>query len=524
MVAVRSIKKRALRSVKATFRKLGVEVSWYRGDPSLARIKGQQRLAIPDYPTGLGLRHAYDTTSVRGAFVNYLCANGCWIRPLFSENEVVQKICYKHDDWKHIFSVVSKFAHEGVRVRFAAHTNFEDHRTLKLFYFVDGEAVLGADQYAFDPWQSDGERIYSYSTNNLVSSVPRMYQERTPLAVSPYFLQGDEEFDVSYSASLQIPEAASEIVPYPIDLVFTWVNGADPDWYEKRTSFLPSTQLHHADSHGEARFRDREELRYAMRSVHSFAKFVRKIYLVTDDQVPHWLDASHEKIELVSHRDIFPDESWLPVFNSHAIEANLHRIPNLSEHFLYMNDDLMFWNKCRPADFFSFSGSAKIFLEDLPNVYGDALASTPAWRAAALNVNRLMIKRFGTTLYTHHLHVPFSMRKSVMEEIWQEFPDVMEQTSRARFRSSEDVSPASFFHPVYAYLTGEAILAELPAVRTGLDHRSFERVMTELSRDAGCKCVCINDAEGDRSILNSRVFTSSMLRKFPQAAPWENDQ
>lgn len=527
MAKLKPMKNRILQNIKTAFRRMGIEISWYRGatpNRQSAHLSHLVASGTIEYPANLGLDHGCPMEPIMDAFVRHLCTSGCWIRTIFSPNEPVQLICFKYSDRNAIYDAVSKFSHGDVRVVFAARTNFSDHRVLKHFYFSDGENVLGSDRFAFDPWKSDGERIFTYNRNNLVSSVPRLYQERTPFAAGPSFLQGDKEFNVSYASSLRIPESADAIIPYPVDLVFTWVDGADPAWRSKRMAHSAAAPSHHGENNSDSRFREREELRYALRSVHCFGRFIRRIFIVTDDQAPHWLDASDNQISVISHRDIFPDTSYLPVFNSHAIEANIHRIPGLSEHFLYMNDDLMFWNKCRAADFFNFSGTAKIFLEDLPNVYGEPLASTPAWRAGALNVNRLMIERFGSTLYTHHLHVPFAMKKSVMEQIWRDYPAIMERTSRARFRSHEDVSPTSFFYPIYAYLTGQASLDSMPAVRTGLGVNGFQDVMVALLHDAATKCVCINDSEGDISILNGSVFSNSMRRKFARPAPWENDQ
>ena len=57
---------------------------------------------------------------------------------------------------------------------------------------------------------------------------------------------------------------------------------------------------------GRARYADRGELRYSMRSLHLFAPWVRRIHLVTAGQVPDWLDADHPRVNLVDHRDLFP--------------------------------------------------------------------------------------------------------------------------------------------------------------------------------------------------------------------------
>jgi UDP-N-acetylglucosamine-lysosomal-enzyme len=92
------------------------------------------------------------------------------------------------------------------------------------------------------------------------------------------------------------------------------------------------------------RYRDSEELRYSLRSLVRFAPWIRHIYLVTDNQIPYWLDLSHPRLTVVPHSDIFPNKSHLPVFSSPAIEAHIHRIPGLSQRFIYFNDDVMLGN------------------------------------------------------------------------------------------------------------------------------------------------------------------------------------
>jgi hypothetical protein len=76
-----------------------------------------------------------------------------------------------------------------------------------------------------------------------------------------------------------------------------------------------------------------------MRAIYMHAPWVRFIYLVTASQLPNWLNASHPRVRIVNHAALFPDPTHLPTFNSLAIESVLHRIPGLSEYFLYFNND-----------------------------------------------------------------------------------------------------------------------------------------------------------------------------------------
>ncbi|KAL5007073.1 hypothetical protein ScPMuIL_015879 [Solemya velum] len=109
-----------------------------------------------------------------------------------------------------------------------------------------------------------------------------------------------------------------------------------------------------------SRFQDNEELRYSLRSVEMFAPWVRNIYIVTNGQIPYWLNLEHPRLKIITHDEIFDNKSHLPTFGSPAIEANIHKIPGLSDKFIYMNDDVLFGVEVWPDDFFSYSTGQKM--------------------------------------------------------------------------------------------------------------------------------------------------------------------
>lgn len=98
-----------------------------------------------------------------------------------------------------------------------------------------------------------------------------------------------------------------------------------------------------------------------MRSVWKFAPWVRKIFIVTNGQIPAWLNVQHPRIHLIPHETIFANLSHLPTFSSPAIEANLHRIPGLSDHFMYLNDDVMFGRAITPSDFYTQGNGQRVY-------------------------------------------------------------------------------------------------------------------------------------------------------------------
>ena len=130
-----------------------------------------------------------------------------------------------------------------------------------------------------------------------------------------------------------------------IDFVISWVDGEDPEWISKRNSYKEEND---ADVRSE-RYRDFGTLKYLLRGIDSYAPWVRKVYLVTEGHLPEWLNKDCDKLEVVRHEDFMPAEV-LPTFNSNAIEMYLHKIPGLSEKFVYFNDDMVILKKLEETD------------------------------------------------------------------------------------------------------------------------------------------------------------------------------
>ena len=182
----------------------------------------------------------------------------------------------------------------------------------------------------------------------------------------------------------------SDLAYGPIDVVYTWVNGSDPVWIVKKDlwsakSVDNATKLanitlafnqnetnssvsdENDDTMSQNRYRDSSELRYSLRSLVVNAPWIRRIFLVTDNQVPSWLNLETEFLTVVSHEEIFLNKSHLPVFSSPAIEAHLHRIPGLSKKFIYFNDDVFLGSPVLPEDFVSIRGVQRFYMSwDVP--------------------------------------------------------------------------------------------------------------------------------------------------------------
>ena len=315
----------------------------------------------------------------------------------------------------------------------------------------------------------------------------------------------------------------------PIDVVYTWVDSSDPEWRRQRHEHDSTFEVHNASANNEERYADRDELRYSLRALHLFAPFVRKVYIVTADQHPHWLKADHPRVQVVSHRDIFPDPADLPTFNSHAIEACLHRIQGLAENFVYFNDDVFVGREVTEDDFYTLAGQAKVRLSPSQFVYeGEPEPDAIPTDWAAYNSVRLLQNDFGMSPRRRVKHVPLVMKKSVMEEIEAKYPAEVKRTRSARFRSTTDLALPSMFAQYYGMATGRAV--EWPGERreyvyldTGR-HDSHERLQRIMH--APVKFFCVNttrhtEIDLDQQARNLRAF---FTEAFPEPAPWEIGQ
>ncbi|WP_298511899.1 stealth conserved region 3 domain-containing protein [uncultured Nocardioides sp.] len=315
---------------------------------------------------------------------------------------------------------------------------------------------------------------------------------------------------------------------FPIDVVYTWVDGRDPAWNQARLDRLAGSTgtATTRESSGQARFVSRDELRYSLRSIHLFAPWVRRIHLVTAGQVPDWLDASHPAVTVVDHREILPADA-LPTFNSHAIESALHRIPDLAEHFVYLNDDFLLGRALGPETFFSPAGLAAVWFS--PNTIGiDETPDAAPYLKAAWNNRRLLREAFGVVVTDNLAHAPYPHRRSVLEEIERRFPAEVAATSQAPFRSDTDLSLLSSFAQHYALLTGRAYAAAHPdhSERAYINISNSDldwQLKNALQRRQDFLCLADHHDHALGAERLDRTLAEFMATYFPVAAPWERE-
>ncbi|GAA3535527.1 stealth family protein [Streptomyces osmaniensis] len=315
-------------------------------------------------------------------------------------------------------------------------------------------------------------------------------------------------------------------VTFPVDIVYTWVDGEEPQMRAKRARHQENGIAEILDKEtGASRYTSHDELKYSLRSLAMYADFVRHVYLVTDGQKPHWLDDSAPGITVVDHRDIFP-EGVLPVFNSHAIETRLHHIPGLSEHYLYFNDDVFVGRRVTAEHFFHGSGLMKIPVSPLKIGVGKPHAEETATNSANKNVRRLLLEKFGRMTTNNFMHTPLPQQRETLQTLEELFREDIARTTASRFRSPQDLAMTAPLLYQYALMTGRGVPGKYSFRYVNISRPDAEGRLADLRRNRRFDFFCLNDVdvppeERERVGVRMNEFLEDY---FPFASPFEKQK
>lgn len=304
-----------------------------------------------------------------------------------------------------------------------------------------------------------------------------------------------------------------------IDFVIAWVNGNDPEWQQ---SYLRHRgKAHKTDA---CRFRDWGLLRYWFRAIEAYAPWVNRVFFITNGQVPEWMNTDCEKLRIVNHREYIP-EDLLPTFNSNTINLNLHRIPDLSEHFVYFDDDVFLNAPVEPEHYFIEGLPCDYNAERLKapiydNVAGYGIYLTDYCNIAVLNSlfnrhevirerpdlwrgdhltkeDKLVSEIIGSDRCFHgftfvHNEKPFL--KSAFAEAWEKAGDRL-YASCTQFRI--DYEPNIYFMRYWQMATNRfhPIPNRKDAGLVSLDAKSLMLAVMAMNKP-NIKSLCLNDYEG----------------------------
>lgn len=321
-----------------------------------------------------------------------------------------------------------------------------------------------------------------------------------------------------------------------IDIVIPWVNGQDKEWQKKAMEYIKDFE--------EQRYRDWDILRYVFRSIEKYSPWVHKVYLVTDNQKPGWLNEESNKVEVIDHKKIIP-EKYLPTFNSNVITLNVYKIPRLSEKFIIMNDDLLFSAPTKVSDFFKNDLPCDFLVESpviafipwFKTVFNGMLLINEKFNKKSFikhNFNKYFSFHYGMynlrtllslphNLYTGFYgdHGPQPYLKKSFEKVWKLYKDELEENNKHHIRQAGQDVP-DYIVRYYQLVTGNFHPRKIKnrTVYYPIGANNFDEIDNSLHSRKYLSTV-LNDDDVEDYDVTFRGIHKVLEKNFPQKSKFE---
>jgi len=296
-----------------------------------------------------------------------------------------------------------------------------------------------------------------------------------------------------------------------IDVVYLWVNSNDKKWQNKRRNSFDIFLKNDKDNialyaNTDGRFRDNGELIFNLRCLENFFPKHGHVYIVTDEQRPAWL-SQNKNVTIIDHKDIIPNKVN-SIFASANIESYIHHIPNLSENFFYLNDDIFFG---MPVDKqWWFDKELKYFYDNEPHDEYNELQSMLLSPINASIQSKLWLKEKYKN-YKHQnialAHAPRPYKKSLLFKIEREAIDLFNKVRSTNFRSWKTPAVLVDFVPRWLEHHGYAKIKQMHTLYIESGSNDIETKLDQLTQEFGkIPFFCINDTCDNAEASDKRLL------------------
>ncbi|QZP18436.1 Stealth CR1 domain-containing protein [Methylophilales bacterium] len=295
-----------------------------------------------------------------------------------------------------------------------------------------------------------------------------------------------------------------------VDIVYLWVDSNDKNWQEKRRKSFDAFLKTNKDdialyANTDGRFRDNGELIFNLRCLEKFFPDHGHVYIVTDEQSPRWL-AQNKGVTVIDHKSIIP-KKINPIFASAHIESYIHHIPNLSENFFYLNDDIFFG---MPVDKnWWFNKKLKYFYDNEPHDEYNKMQSIHLSPINSSIQSKLWLKEKYKS-YKHRniplAHAPRPYKKSFLFEIEDQAIALYNKIREKNFRTWRTPGIIGDFVPRWLEYNKYAkiIHSEFLYIESGSNKIELE--LDRLKQKFGkIPFFCINDTCDNADALDKRL-------------------
>ena len=327
-----------------------------------------------------------------------------------------------------------------------------------------------------------------------------------------------------------------------IDIVLTWVDQNDPEWQAEKNKYDPDGTNPEG---GDVRYRDWDNLQYVFRGIERFMPWVHRVFFVTMGHLPVWLNTAYPRLRIVKHSDFIP-RKYLPTFNSNTIDLNIFRIQDLSERFIFFNDDTFVIKPVKEADFFTKGrprdmaciSPQPIARDNIRNIVINNLEilndhftiediRKNKWKWMDIRnygmfaLRSFLFMRFSSIIGIFEPHIPISFLRSTFEELWTIEEQAFDETCQNKFRTKLDINIwlarywqllSAQFEPRSRYFGKLICAADTQGVKDVLGSSKY-------------KMVCINDDESvsaDAFPAIKSIVNRELEKILPDPCGFEN--
>ena len=313
-----------------------------------------------------------------------------------------------------------------------------------------------------------------------------------------------------------------------VDIVYLWVNSNDNDWQKKRrksfNAFLKTNKNDIAPyANTDGRFRDNGELIFNLRCLEQFFPDHGQIYIVTDEQTPDWL-AKNKKVKIIDHKCIIPNKKQ-PIFASAHIESYIHHIPNLSEKFIYLNDDVFFSSPVNIS--WWFNHKLKYFFSKIPHKFYKEMKPN---ELSPVN-GSILSKNWLTQKYHNYIHQnkamahsPKPFLKSLLFEAEEIAEDLFSKTRSTHFRTWDTPGIIGNFIPRWLTYKKYAEIIEIDELYIESGSEDLKIKLDSLTQKFGTiPFFCINDTcdNADASDKRLQLVRKTLETLLPSKSSFE---
>ena len=307
-----------------------------------------------------------------------------------------------------------------------------------------------------------------------------------------------------------------------IDIIVPWLNANDLHWQKDYIEYL---KTQNKGDTSVIRTREWDLFKYFLRSISKNCKWVNKVFVCVYDehQIPDWMNTNCPKLKILYHRDVIPNEC-LPTFNGLCVENFLLKYKEISNNFIFCDDDMYFVKETKDTDYFRDNKCVKYkepLNKEFPGNF-DYFHKHDLWNKIMQNTVNYKEKITGNSTYYPMYHVPEGFHKNDFIKFYEKYGnDIINEFSKTDSKIRQESNLLTLSIVKYIQLDNNDFVSDYNFVKENVhiditDRPNWKGIMDLI---ATCKSVCINDQVYTTDIIKFNDIKNKLTRILDAVFP-----